>query len=211
VLRSPLIHPQLLAALGAAGHGARVLIADANYSHSTNANQGAALIHLNLRPGLVTVHQVLAPVPDAFPVEAAQVMQPDDGPEPTVFGAYRGAARAGAAAAALGPPRVLRYLPGTRPGGLRRHRRRPALRQRPADRRLPPAVALTRPPDRARRRTSPVPRRSPAAGPAGCPGRPLRSARHPGSPQRRSTATAACPTGTTTGRSAGRSHPAGLA
>jgi len=36
VLRSPLIHPPLLAALGAAGHGGRVLIADANYSHSTN-------------------------------------------------------------------------------------------------------------------------------------------------------------------------------
>ena len=42
MLRSPLIHPQLLAALGAAGHGARVLIADANYSHSTNVYPGAA-------------------------------------------------------------------------------------------------------------------------------------------------------------------------
>jgi L-fucose mutarotase len=62
VLRFPLIHPPLLAALGAAGHGARVLLADANYSHSTNANPGAALIHLNLRPGLVTVDQVLEPV-----------------------------------------------------------------------------------------------------------------------------------------------------
>jgi L-fucose mutarotase/ribose pyranase (RbsD/FucU family) len=30
VRRSPLIHPPLLAALGAAGHGGRVLIADAN-------------------------------------------------------------------------------------------------------------------------------------------------------------------------------------
>ena len=59
MLRSPLIHPPLLAALGAAGHGARVLIADANYSHSTNVYPGAALIHLNVRPGLVTVDQVL--------------------------------------------------------------------------------------------------------------------------------------------------------
>ncbi len=50
VLRSPLIHPPLLAALGAAGHGARVLIADANYSHSTKVYPGAALIHLNVRP-----------------------------------------------------------------------------------------------------------------------------------------------------------------
>jgi L-fucose mutarotase/ribose pyranase (RbsD/FucU family) len=62
VLKFPLIHPPLLAALGAAGHGARVLIADSNYSHSTNIHPSAALIHLNLRPGLVTVEDVLQPV-----------------------------------------------------------------------------------------------------------------------------------------------------
>jgi hypothetical protein len=52
VIRFPLIHPPLLAALGAAGHGGRVLSAEANYSHSTNVHPGAALIHLNLRPGV---------------------------------------------------------------------------------------------------------------------------------------------------------------
>jgi L-fucose mutarotase len=89
VLRSPLIHPPLLAALGAAGHGARVLIADANYSHSTNVYPGAALIHLNVRPGLVTVDQVLEPVIDMVPVESVSVMQPDDGSTPEAFGRYR--------------------------------------------------------------------------------------------------------------------------
>jgi len=89
VLRFPLIHPPLLAALAACGHGGKILIADANYSHSTNASPRAALIHLNLRPGLVTVDQVLAPVLDAVPVEAAHVMRPDDGPEPTVFATYQ--------------------------------------------------------------------------------------------------------------------------
>jgi L-fucose mutarotase len=89
VLRSPLIHPPLLAALGAAGHGARVLIADANYSHSTNVYPGAALIHLNVRPGLVTVDQVLEPVVDLVPVESVTVMQPDDGSTPEAFGRYR--------------------------------------------------------------------------------------------------------------------------
>ena len=89
MLRSPLIHPPLLAALGAAGHGARVLIADANYSHSTNVYPGAALIHLNVRPGLVTVDQVLEPVIDLAPVESVSVMQPDDGSTPEVFARYR--------------------------------------------------------------------------------------------------------------------------
>jgi L-fucose mutarotase len=88
VLRFPLIHPPLLAALGAAGHGGRVLLADANYSHSTNVNPAATVIHLNLRPGLVTVEQVLEPVLAAVPVEDATVMRPDDGSTPPVFARY---------------------------------------------------------------------------------------------------------------------------
>jgi L-fucose mutarotase len=50
VLRFPLIHPPLLAALGAAGHGGKVLLADANYSHSTNVSPAATVIHLNCGP-----------------------------------------------------------------------------------------------------------------------------------------------------------------
>jgi L-fucose mutarotase len=62
VLKFPVIHPPLLAALAACGHGGKVLLADANYSPSTNASPRAALIRLNVRPGLVTVDQVLGPV-----------------------------------------------------------------------------------------------------------------------------------------------------
>jgi len=89
MLRFPLIHPPLLAALGAAGHGGRVLLADANYSHSTNISPHADLIHLNVRPGLVTVDQVLEPVLASVPVEAVAVMRPDDGAAPAVFSRYR--------------------------------------------------------------------------------------------------------------------------
>jgi uncharacterized protein len=60
-------------------------------------------------------------------------------------------------------------------------------------------------------RASGLARRPRAAGPAGRPGRPLRPGRHRGSPRRRSTATAVCPTRRTTGRLAGRSCQAGLA
>ena len=89
MLRFPLIHPPLLAALASAGHGGRILIADANYSHSTNISPAATVIHLNLRPGLVTVDQVLEPVLSAVPIEAATVMRPDDGSTPAAFDSYR--------------------------------------------------------------------------------------------------------------------------
>jgi L-fucose mutarotase len=89
VLRFPLIHPPLLSALAAAGHGGRVLLADANYSHSTNVHAAAARIYLNLRPGLISVDQVLEPVLSTVPVESAAVMRPDDGGTPEVWSRYR--------------------------------------------------------------------------------------------------------------------------
>ena len=88
MLRTPLIHPPLLAALAAAGHGAGVRIADANYSHSTNVSPRATLVHLNLTAGLVTVDQVLEPVLATVPVEAAAVMTPDDGGTPDAWASY---------------------------------------------------------------------------------------------------------------------------
>lgn len=88
MLKFPLIHPPLLAVLGAAGHGAQVLIADSNYSHSTNIHPSAALIHLNLRPGLVTVEDVLQPVLASVPIEAVNVMRPDDGSAPSRWSRY---------------------------------------------------------------------------------------------------------------------------
>ena len=89
MLRFPIIHPPLLAALGACGHGGKVLLADANYSHGTNVHPGAAVVYLNLRPGLLTVDQVLEPLLAAVPVEAAEVMAPGDGSEPDVFAVFR--------------------------------------------------------------------------------------------------------------------------
>jgi L-fucose mutarotase len=79
VLKYQLIHPQLLHVLAAAGHGSRILLADSNFAHSTNAYAGAARIYLNLRPGLLTVDQVLEGVLDACFVETAAMMRPDDG------------------------------------------------------------------------------------------------------------------------------------
>lgn len=89
MLRYPLTHPDLLRALAAAGHGSRVLIADANYPHATGVAPGATLVHLNLRPGLVLVRDVLEAVLTAVLVEAATVMQPADGVEPEVFADFR--------------------------------------------------------------------------------------------------------------------------
>jgi len=76
MLTFPLLHPQILEALGSAGHGAQILIADGNYPVSTRSNPRATRVYLNLAPGLVTVTDVLKVLIEAVPIESALVMGP---------------------------------------------------------------------------------------------------------------------------------------
>lgn len=91
MIRGPLTHPELLAALAESGHGTGVLIADGNFPFRTGANPAARHVFLNLRRGLPTVTDVLEVLAATVPIEAAEVMRPDDGPEPEVFAAFRAA------------------------------------------------------------------------------------------------------------------------
>ncbi len=88
MLRYPLTHPPLLEVLATAGHGSKILIADANYAHDVNVRPGVPVIHLNLRAGLVAADDVLEVLLTAVPVEQAHVMEPDDGSVPEVFARY---------------------------------------------------------------------------------------------------------------------------
>jgi L-fucose mutarotase len=90
MLKTKLLHPEILNVLGGAGHGSKVLIADGNYPFGTGGNPSAKRVYLNLAPGLVTVTDVLRVLVDAIPIEAAEVMQPPSGPEPAIFGEFRG-------------------------------------------------------------------------------------------------------------------------
>ncbi|WP_448073222.1 RbsD/FucU family protein [Georgenia yuyongxinii] len=79
MLHGTLIHPQLIGALAAAGHGSTVLITDGNYPVATGARPEAERVFLNLAPGTLTVTQVLEPLRRAVPIELATVMVPEDG------------------------------------------------------------------------------------------------------------------------------------
>jgi len=89
MLRYQLLHPEILAALGGAGHGSQILIADGNYPFTTRSYPNASRVYLNLAPGLVTATDVLAVLVDAVPIEAAHVMVPDTGDEPPIFSEFR--------------------------------------------------------------------------------------------------------------------------
>ena len=95
MLKHQLIHPEINAVLGRAGHHAKILIADGNYPASSTLGPNATLISLNLSPGIVTCTQVLRAILSAIPIEAANTMMYETtGPyalteDPPVWAEYR--------------------------------------------------------------------------------------------------------------------------
>ncbi len=89
MLQYELIHPEILAALAAAGHGATVLIADGNYPASTFVGPHGRIVSLNLSPGIVGCVDVLRALVKAIPIEAAHVMQPADGSRPPIWNDFQ--------------------------------------------------------------------------------------------------------------------------
>jgi L-fucose mutarotase len=85
MLKTTLLHPEILGTLGRLGHGSKILIADGNYPFVTGSNPAAKVVYLNLSPGLVTVTDVLAALITAIPVETAHVMNPADGSTPDIY------------------------------------------------------------------------------------------------------------------------------
>ncbi len=89
MLKTKLLHPEILQALGSNGHGAKVLISDGNYPATTGVPQTAKKVFLNLAPGMLSVVDVLSVVSQTIPVESALVMTPPDGAEQPIHKEFK--------------------------------------------------------------------------------------------------------------------------
>ncbi len=76
MLKTKVLHPEILAALGAAGHLGKVLISDGNFPHNTNPNPRAKIVWANFMPGVVDAATMLRLVTELIPIEAVEVMAP---------------------------------------------------------------------------------------------------------------------------------------
>jgi len=76
VLKIPVLHPEILAALASAGHLGKVLISDGNYPHNTRPNPRAKIVWANFIPGVVDAVTALKIVARLVPIEAVDVMEP---------------------------------------------------------------------------------------------------------------------------------------
>lgn len=74
MIKSELIHPELLCSLAKCGHKTQVLIADSNYSVITNSPRQATVIYLNLTPGVVPATLILEKILTIINVEKAVLM-----------------------------------------------------------------------------------------------------------------------------------------
>ncbi|HWD91739.1 MAG TPA: RbsD/FucU family protein [Verrucomicrobiae bacterium] len=79
MILSRMLHPDILWAIGRAGHGSCILIADGNYPVTTHSPASSAKVFLNLRRGLVRVADVLEVLRDTIPIEQATAMATRDG------------------------------------------------------------------------------------------------------------------------------------
>jgi L-fucose mutarotase len=89
MLKTRLLHPQILEALAEAGHGSRILIADSNFPMLTGSAASARRVYLNLAPGQLTVADVLRVLVDTIAVEAVVMAIPASGEVPPIHAEVR--------------------------------------------------------------------------------------------------------------------------
>ncbi|MGJ8654506.1 MAG: RbsD/FucU family protein [Opitutaceae bacterium] len=75
MLKTPVIHPQIMEALGRSGHFAQIVIADGNLPVGAMSGPNSTTVHLNFRPGMLDAIQVLEGILTVCPIQGATVMQ----------------------------------------------------------------------------------------------------------------------------------------
>jgi L-fucose mutarotase len=109
MLKTQLLHPEILATIARGGHHGKILIADGNYPASSTLGPNAKLVSLQLMPGVPTVTQVLQAILSTVPIERANTMDYErTGPyalseDPPVWPQFRQTIRAAGLALDLEP------------------------------------------------------------------------------------------------------------
>ena len=75
MLKTKLLHPEILRVLASSGHFSQVLIADGNYPFASRSGPNATTVYLNLTPGIPKTTDVLEVLLETTPFQAASVMQ----------------------------------------------------------------------------------------------------------------------------------------
>ncbi len=95
MLKTSLLHPDILRMLARCGHHSTILIADGNYPACSKIGPRAELVCLQLIPGVPTVAQVLKAILENLPIDHVHTMGVDptdpyaQSGDPPVWAEYR--------------------------------------------------------------------------------------------------------------------------
>lgn len=81
------INPEIMRTLALCGHGDKILIADGNYPLDAKSGM-AEKVYLGVSAGIPTVTAVLDALLCEINIEKAEVMLPEDGSTPDIFGEF---------------------------------------------------------------------------------------------------------------------------
>ncbi|HEX4053268.1 MAG TPA: RbsD/FucU domain-containing protein [Tepidisphaeraceae bacterium] len=76
MLKTNLLHPEILGGLAAAGHLTKILISDGNYPSANKPNPRAKVVWANFTAGVVDACTILRLVCEIVPIEAVELMAP---------------------------------------------------------------------------------------------------------------------------------------
>ncbi|WP_282075362.1 RbsD/FucU family protein [Maribacter aquivivus] len=89
MLKTPVIHPTIMEALGRSGHFAQVVIADGNLPVGAMSGPNSTIVHLNFKPGLLDALTVLEGILEVCPVQGAIVMEKPAEANAEIHDAYK--------------------------------------------------------------------------------------------------------------------------
>ena len=89
MLRTKLLHPEILKVLGSSGHFSQILIADGNYPFISRSGANATKVFLNLMPGIPKTTDVLEALLEMTPFQQATIMQIPNGEKAPIQDEYR--------------------------------------------------------------------------------------------------------------------------
>lgn len=89
MIKSNIIHPELISTLAKCGHKTKILIADSNYSFVTNSSPNAIIIYLNLSPGMINATDILDALLTEINVESAILMDTPADFNPEIYQEYK--------------------------------------------------------------------------------------------------------------------------
>jgi L-fucose mutarotase len=89
MLKTSIIHPTILEALGRSGHFSQVVIADGNFPFGAMQGPNATTVFLNFRPGMLNALEVLDGILDMVNIQSATVMEPPPEFSPEIHQLYR--------------------------------------------------------------------------------------------------------------------------